>query len=329
MRLIAFFLLISAVCFSQSDERIGTLSVTTSSGTAPNWTVGGVYGSATGFSGSDVQVGDKVVVRYVLGVTHSRNIYNITAINSAGATNLNVDLTRVEGTAVTGFPAGTHAVTNTLNNLLYDVPNISQQLESYIINYDLKSLDSSDVASTTLRNDSLFVVTNGGTEIYSGSEAGVSGGLLADTCYAVTITSGNVGSVLWVCATGTGVTASFSGNKLTMTSTTTSMLKTANWIMAAADVQAAADAGGVSNTVQVEFAATLGNTGLTDMRVPTVAKTAIPGTGALSVLNPASIDIDNNPSVSVIGVSGNAIIIRVGGLIVGAQGYELTFTGVH
>jgi hypothetical protein len=150
-------------------------------------------------------------------------------------------------------------------------------------------------------------------------------GSLGVSEYDVSITSGNAGSAVRVVATNTGVTASWASNRLTIVIPNGVRILSADWRMVSADVQASADAGTVTNWVQVEFQNTGGNTGVGDMRVPQVQKTGIPTTGSLSVSNPATIDIDNAPSIAVVGVGSGNIVIRAGGLSVSAQGYGLKF----
>lgn len=162
-------------------------------------------------------------------------------------------------------------------------------------------------------------------EVSTAAGGGGSGSVLA---YTVTIASGNSGSGLVVVATGSGVTASFASNKLTVTIPGSVTLLSADWRLVSADVQASADAGGVTNWVQVEFQGTGGNTGISDLRVPIVQKTSIPTSGALSVTNAASLDIDNNPAATVVGVGSTNITLRVGGIASGSQGYHLKFTNL-
>jgi len=150
-------------------------------------------------------------------------------------------------------------------------------------------------------------------------------GSLGVSEYDVSITGGNAGSAVRVVATNTGVTASWASNRLTIVIPNGVRILSADWRMVSADVQASADAGTVTNWVQVEFQNTGGNTGVADIRVPLVQKTGIPTTGSLSVSNPASIDIDNAPSMAVVGVGSGNIVLRAGGLSVGAQGYGLKF----
>lgn len=156
-------------------------------------------------------------------------------------------------------------------------------------------------------------VLNGGT------------GSLGLSEYDVSITGGNAGSAVRVVATNTGVTASWASNRLTIVIPNGVRILSADWQMVSADVQASADAGTVTNWVQVEFQNTGGNTAITDMRVPSVQKTSIPTVGALSVSNAALIDIDNAPQIAVVGVGSGNIVLRAGGLSVGAQGYGLKF----
>lgn len=150
-------------------------------------------------------------------------------------------------------------------------------------------------------------------------------GSLGVSEYDVSITGGNAGSAVRVVATNTGVTASWASNRLTLVIPNGVRVLSADWRMVSADVQASADAGTVTNWVQVEFQNTGGNTGVGDMRIPSIQKTGIPTTGSLSVSNPATVDIDNAPSIAVVGVGSGNIVIRAGGLSVGAQGYGLKF----
>lgn len=146
--------------------------------------------------------------------------------------------------------------------------------------------------------------------------------------YEVTVAGANTDSRLFILADGPGVTASYSANQLTITIPTGTKVHSADWHLVAGDVQASADGGGVTNWTKVRFVNTLGNTSVTDMRVPLIQKTAIPASGLLSDSNAATIDTDNNPAVSVTDVGSNAITIRVGGLAVGSQGYNLKLTGI-
>lgn len=141
----------------------------------------------------------------------------------------------------------------------------------------------------------------------------------------VTITSGNAGSNLEVTATATGTTCSFGSNKYTVTVPASELLLSASLKIVSADVQASADAGGVTDWVQVEFSGLPQNTNLTNPKVPSVQKMSIPTSGALAANNAASVDADNNPSVSLIGLASGVATFRIGGLSIGAQGYLLTF----
>lgn len=178
------------------------------------------------------------------------------------------------------------------------------------------------------------IVTTGGTfwakrlraiDANTWEVIGGGSGSLGVSEYDVSITGGNAGSAVRVVATNTGVTASFASNRLTLVIPNGVRILSADWRMVSADVQASADAGTVTNWVQVEFQNTGGNTAVTDMRVPAVQKTSVPTTGALSVSNAALIDIDNAPQIAVVGVGSGNIVLRAGGLSVGAQGYGLKF----
>lgn len=146
------------------------------------------------------------------------------------------------------------------------------------------------------------------------------------TEYNVTVSGANAGSNLRIKATGTGVTASYASNKITVVIPSGTKVFSADWRLVAADVQAAADGAGTTNWVLAEFQGTDGNTSVSDLRIPNIQKTSIPTSGALSVTNAASVDIDNSPAVTVVGAASGNIIIRVGGLSVGGQGYHLKFT---
>jgi len=146
--------------------------------------------------------------------------------------------------------------------------------------------------------------------------------------YQVTVSGANSGSNLFITASKLGVTASYASNQLTVTIPAGTTVHAADWRLVAADIQSSADAGGVTNWTRIRFEGTPFNTGLTDLRMPTVQKLAIPNSGALSLTNAATLDTDNNPAVSVTDVGSNAITIRVGGLSVGAQGFNLKITNL-
>lgn len=150
----------------------------------------------------------------------------------------------------------------------------------------------------------------------------------AITKYVVSVAGGNTGSNLTIVSSGTGVTASFASNKLTIVIPTGVRVLSADWRLVSGDVQASADAGGVTNWVVVEFQGTENNTTIDNINIPSMQKVAIPASGALSVSNAATADFDNNPALSVIGVGSGNITLRVGGLSVGAQGYHLKFSGI-
>lgn len=88
-----------------------------------------------------------------------------------------------------------------------------------------------------------------------------------------------------------------------------------------------ADASGSTNWLRVKIQGTTGyNTAKTDMKVPVVQKTLYPA-GVISLSNVASIDIDNNPNVTVVGVGSESITIRIISLII-PNGGQLTFTAI-
>jgi len=144
--------------------------------------------------------------------------------------------------------------------------------------------------------------------------------------YNVAVTGANSGSNLRIKATSTGVTASYASNKITVVIPGGTKVFSADWRLVSADIQASADAAGTTNWVLAEFQGTGGNTSVDDLRVPNIQKTSIPTSGALSVTNSGSVDIDNNPAISIVGAASGNIIIRVGGLSAGGQGYHLKFT---
>lgn len=241
--------------------------------------------------------------------------------NSTGTVFANVTINPVTLTLPAGVNNQVRVINNACGSSFVIDPNGSETIAG--------------AATLTLQDgEALALIYNSAATdwiVWARNASGVGGGGVvgADTCYAVSISGGNTGSHLWVCANGTGVTASWSSNVLTIASTTNVKVKSADWRLVAADISSSADAGGVSNWVQVKFTNTRGNTGLTDLRIPAVQKVAIPGSGALSVTNAASIDIDNNPANSVVGVASNSVTIRAGGLVAAGQGYYLKFTGIH
>jgi len=157
-------------------------------------------------------------------------------------------------------------------------------------------------------------------------EVSTSGGGSAVSEYNVAVSGANSGSNLRIKATSTGVTASYASNKITVVIPGGTKVFSADWRLVSADIQASADAAGTTNWVLAEFQGTGGNTSVDDLRVPNIQKTSIPTSGALSVTNSGSVDIDNNPAISIVGAASGNIIIRVGGLSAGGQGYHLKFT---
>lgn len=131
-----------------------------------------------------------------------------------------------------------------------------------------------------------------------------------------------------VMATGVGVTAAWSSGELTITIPTgVKLISAAVTLTDGSNVQSTADAGGMSNWIRVKFSGTTGyNTSMSNARIPTVQKAFFPS-GTPSVSNPCSIDLDNNPAISVVGVASNSITIRVGNLII-PNGASFTFTGI-
>jgi len=146
--------------------------------------------------------------------------------------------------------------------------------------------------------------------------------------YDIPITSGNTNSKLRVVATTPSLTAAFSSGVLTLSNPpAATRIMSVDWRYVSADIQAASD-GVTTQWVRVVLNSNTGNTGIDDMRVPIVQKTAIPSTGALAFNNAASIDIDNNPAVTIVGVGSGTITIRISGLTAGAQGGHLKFTNI-
>lgn len=154
--------------------------------------------------------------------------------------------------------------------------------------------------------------------------------IVRDTCFSVNIINGGADQTLWVCANGTGITAAYNNGELQIIAPNTSVnVKSADFKFGAATVQSTPDAGGATNWVRVKFTQTKGNTGYSDIRVPVVQKVALPETGSLGLANAASVDIDNNPNVSVVECGFNMIMLRVADIVAGGNGYLLKFTGVH
>jgi hypothetical protein len=206
---------------------------------------------------------------------------------------------------------------------------IYTQTRKEFIYTDIQRFSTHALAWAGITNNALYKLNNDPT-VYHKQSTGqtYTSAPQAITKYAVTITGGNSGSSLTIVSSGTGVTASFASNKLTIVIPTGVRVLSADWLAVSADVQASADAGGVTNWVNIEFQGTGGNTGLSDINIPTVQKTAVPSSGALSATNAATLDLDNNPAISVIGVGSGNINMRVGGLSVGGQGYHFKVTNI-
>ena len=149
-----------------------------------------------------------------------------------------------------------------------------------------------------------------------------------DTCYNVPITGDPNGTMLYVCANAAGITASWAGGELTVASTATTKVTSVDWRAESGSIQQNFDAGGITQWVRVKFTNTLGNTGYSDIRIPHIQKTLLPSSGDLSLTNGATVDIDNNPNVYVVGCANNSITFRIGSIPIG-QRIQLKFTGIH
>lgn len=89
------------------------------------------------------------------------------------------------------------------------------------------------------------------------------------------------------------------------------------------------DAG--NKTIVFSGAGVLGNTSATDLYVPSVQKANLSAIdfGIINTGNPASIDIDNSPSVSIVGhgtVGTPSLSLKINGLSPAYTKYNLTFT---
>lgn len=206
---------------------------------------------------------------------------------------------------------------------------IYNQTRKEFIFTDIQRYSTHALAWASISNNALYKLNNDPT-VYHKQSTGQTydDAPKSITKYTVSISGGNSGSALTIVSSGTGVTASFASNKLTIVIPSGVRVLSADWLLVSADVQASADAGGVTNWVTVELQGTGGNTGLSDINIPSVQKFAIPSSGALSTTNAATADFDNNPAVSAIGVGSGNITLRVGGLSVGSQGYHLKFTNI-
>lgn len=109
----------------------------------------------------------------------------------------------------------------------------------------------------------------------------------------VTISGGNAGASLRVTATATGTTCSYSSGAYVITIPVGQTLISAQLICVTADIQAAADGGGFTDWITIQFVNTDGNSGVTTLRVPQVQKGSIPTSGALAANNGMSIDNDS------------------------------------
>lgn len=130
-----------------------------------------------------------------------------------------------------------------------------------------------------------------------------------------------------ITSTDSDITAVFEAGTFEITISSGKDLIAAHLLIKQSNVQFSADAGGFTQWVKVRFKNTMGNSSITDIRVPQVQKLNIPASGSLSESNSAAIDNDNNPFVSVVECDMYSITIRVSGLNIGGQGYLLSFTG--
>ena len=168
--LVVFLVLWGCLLSAQSGELVGTFSVTSATGSDPSLTVTGTFNSTVGFLPTSVNPGDILLVRQVYSGNHRRKLYRITDVT--GNSPLTLDVTLIGGTSGGPFPSGTMAIfRRTDKGALLDVPNTSQEIESYIYNYNVQHFEDADIDTTVNRSDSMFVVLNGGDEYYVGPSA--------------------------------------------------------------------------------------------------------------------------------------------------------------
>lgn len=166
-KIFVFLVLWGTSLFAQSGEVVGTFSVQSYIGSDPSPSVTGFFNSTLGFLPQSVDTGDILVARQVFAGNHRRKLYRVTGIT--GNSPLTLSMTLIYGTSGGPFPSGTQAIVRpTANGSLYDVPNVSQEEESYILNYTINNLEGMDVDTVEERNDSLFIVLNNGDEFYAG-----------------------------------------------------------------------------------------------------------------------------------------------------------------
>lgn len=214
-------------------------------------------------------------------------------------------------------PAGTLSSTN-VQAALQEVDTEKQQDILFKVNgTDLGTGGAVNIIDLTGSVSGSF---SGGTATYTLSGTSV-------VQENVSITGGNAGSFLRVTASATGTTCSFSSGAYTVTIPAGAYLFAAQLVCVTADIQAAGDLGGFTDWITVRFVNTDGNNGITTLRVPQVQKLSIPSSNPIAADNSASIDTDNNPFLSVIGVTSNSVTIRMSGSNIGAQGYLLSFSG--
>jgi hypothetical protein len=150
---------------------------------------------------------------------------------------------------------------------------------------------------------------------FVGSSVNVSksGSSLTVEIEGTTLVEYDAGNGVRILATDTGVTASWSSGELTITSPSGVRIITASVSLAdGTNVQSGADAGGATNWIRVKFANTTGyNTTATNMKVPSVQK-CFYASGAPSVSNAYSIDLDNNPNIAVVGVGSIQLLLEYG-----------------
>lgn len=185
-------------------------------------------------------------------------------------------------------------------------PNTTTALSKLLVDTPNKAI------GTATTGQVLTLQADGSTEFQAGGGSSITG-------YAVTVT-GTANSTLQVVATGAGVTAVYAANRIDVTIPVGVTLLSADFIIGPADIQAAADGGGFTNWVLIGFSGTSGNTSMANIRIPNIQKGTLP-IGAPSVSNTLTIDIDNNPSIGVVGVGSNAIVIRASGIA--------TSVGIH
>lgn len=304
--------------------------------------------------GSSIEEKSKVLTKqpglhltnYILEALASRGILSTedcctyTIADSAGGTGeTNLSLINRTGTTMTvASDTGTDAILpladNTLAGLLSPGEHMKLGLITVTNPVDLDMLVDKVLDLITLSGVAANAVDLGmfsGTIIPDAST--IKGALQAletalSSLGGITLYEYSAGTNVRVQATAIGITSTWTAGEFVITIPPGCTLLSCHIVMTdGSKVNTGNDGSGSTNWIRIKIVGTVGyNTSVGTMKIPVIQK-AFHALGNPSLTNAYTVDIDNNPSVSVTDVSSNSITLRIINLSI-PNGATFSITGI-